>query len=320
MNIAAKRTVSFFRSSTARPVNPVRFMTKMAKFRTVEHMLYAEEQMDGAGARVRRSIGRSREFTQLDPFLLLDHFDVKPPAGFPEHPHRGFETVTYMLKGSFNHEDFAGHKGSIGVGDLQWMTAGRGILHSEVPGPDGGEGFQLWVNLAKKDKMIEPAYQELRSSDIPVANENGVKAIVIAGECLGVKSPVRTRTPTMYLDITLSPGAVLVQPVNETWNAFSYVISGKVAFGPPDEQQEKETFYCVIYAKDGANVRMENTTAEDARLVLIAGQPLNEPLARRGPMVMNTQEEIDQAFRDFRNSQNGFERGKNWTSRFFKGD
>uniref|UniRef100_A0ACD6AAI9 Uncharacterized protein n=1 Tax=Avena sativa TaxID=4498 RepID=A0ACD6AAI9_AVESA len=171
--------------------------------RSVVKKLLSEAQSEGQGATVRRSIGR-HELRNLDPFLMLDEFSVSKPAGFPDHPHRGFETVTYMLEGAFTHQDFSGHKGTIRTGDVQWMTAGRGIVHSEMPASDGVQkGLQLWINLASKDKMIEPRYQELQSKDISHAEKDGVEVRIIAGEAFGVQSPVYTRTPTMYMDFTM---------------------------------------------------------------------------------------------------------------------
>ena len=173
----------------------------------VKKVVLSKWQSEGRGARVRRSIGRP-ELRNLDPFLLLDEFEGSGAegAGFPDHPHRGFETVSYLLEGEFTHEDFAGNKGVLRPGDLQWMTAGRGIVHSEMPGWDRTRGLQLWVNLAAEHKMVEPAYQELTSDQIPVASAGGVTAKVIAGKCMGVTSEVRTRTPTYFLDFTLTPG------------------------------------------------------------------------------------------------------------------
>ncbi|BBH02080.1 RmlC-like cupins superfamily protein [Prunus dulcis] len=209
------------------------------KPRLVVRKFLARPQHEGVGAVVRRSIGRF-ELKYFDPFLVLDEFSVSAPAGFPDHPHRGlhhrpwFETVTYMLQGAVTHEDFEGHKGTIGAGDLQWMTAGRGIVHSEMPAAQGTQkGLQLWINLSSKHKMIEPKYQEMLSKDIKEAAKDGVKVRVIAGEALGTKSPIYTRTPTMYLDFTLKSGAILQQPIQISWNAFVYVLEGEGIFGSP---------------------------------------------------------------------------------------
>eukprot|EP00898_Chlorokybus_atmophyticus_P008563 jgi/Chlat1/8708/Chrsp89S08089 len=194
------------------------------KPRSVTKKFLSQEQSEGHGARVRRSIGRP-ELQNLDPFLLLDEFRVGLPGGFPDHPHRGFETVSYVIDGgSFRHEDFAGNAGTIGPGDLQWMTAGRGIVHSEMPASqEPAHGLQLWVNLSSKDKMVPPAYQELKGSEVPKVSKDGITVAVIAGESLGTKSPVYTRTPTMYLDFTLDPGAQVTQPVSGVHKVCSVV-------------------------------------------------------------------------------------------------
>ncbi|PQM36459.1 pirin-like protein [Prunus yedoensis var. nudiflora] len=199
----------------------------------------AKSQSEGDGATVRRAIG-SRDLRNLDPFLMLDDFSgilytyMSYPLlrGFPDHPHRGFETVTYMLQGGITHQDFAGHKGTIWAGDVQWMTAGRGIVHSEMPAGEGpNTGLQLWINLSRKDKMIEPRYQELLSKDIRKAEKDGVEVRVIAGETMGVSSPVFTRTPALFFDFTLKPKAQLHQSIPETWSSFVYIIEGEGVFG-----------------------------------------------------------------------------------------
>ncbi|XP_071951525.1 pirin-like [Antedon mediterranea] len=272
------------------------------------------EQAEGMGARVRRSIG-SRELRNLDPFLLLDEGKVKKPAGFPDHPHRGFETVTYALKGQIIHEDFAGHSGTISTGDLQWMTAGRGIVHSEMPGSDeGGHVLQLWVNLSKEFKMVEPQYQELKSKDIPVAKADGVVVKVIAGESMGKKSQVRTRTPTTYLDFRIQKGGKVRQDLTRGWTAFAYILTGKALFGEGDKVKEGEAHQTIVLS-DGDHITIENKDETECRFVLIAGKPLGEPIKQHGPFVMNTEEELQQAIDDYRNARNGFEKARNWKSK-----
>ncbi|KAL3694899.1 hypothetical protein R1sor_008550 [Riccia sorocarpa] len=284
----------------------------ITKPRKVVKTLLSKEQDEGEGARVRRSIGRP-EMKQLDPFLLLDHFSVTPPAGFPDHPHRGFETVTYLLKGIGTHQDFAGHKGIMGPGDLQWMTAGRGIVHCEMPGgTEASVGLQLWVNLAAKDKMIEPNYQELSNKDVPKVEKDGVRVSVIAGESFGVKSPVYTRTPTMYLDFTMQPGTSLHQAVPEGWNAFVYILEGQLIIGSEDASPIDSFHTVQLGPGDGVSVWNKGTSA--AQFVLIGGQPLNEPVVQHGPFVMNTREEIMQTIRDYQLGRNGFERARGWQS------
>ncbi|KAL5708279.1 hypothetical protein ACHQM5_019092 [Ranunculus cassubicifolius] len=286
--------------------------SRFCKPRLVAKKILAKPQYEGDGAVVRRSIGRP-ELKQLDPFLMLDEFSVSPPSGFPDHPHRGFETVTYMLKGSFSHQDFAGHKGIIGTGDVQWMTAGKGIIHSEMPVGEGTQtGLQLWINLASKDKMIEPRYQELLSKDIKKAEKDGVEVHIIAGESMGVLSPVYTQTPTMYLDFTLKPGSHLEQSIPESWNSFVYIIEGEGIFGSLKSPPVSAKHVLVFDSGDGLNVW--NKSIAPLRFVLIGGQPIKEPVVQYGPFVMNTKDEIDQTIDDYHLCQNGFENAKKWKS------
>ncbi|RVW57814.1 Pirin-like protein [Vitis vinifera] len=280
--------------------------------RLVVRKFLARPQHEGAGAIVRRSIGRF-ELKYFDPFLVLDEFSVSAPAGFPDHPHRGFETVTYMLQGAVQHEDFEGHKGSIEAGDLQWMTAGRGIVHSEMPAATGVQkGLQLWINLSSKNKMIEPRYQEIESKNIAEATKDGIKVRVIAGEALGKKSPVYTKTPTMYLDVTLSPGAHLQQPIPIKWNAFVYVLEGEGVFGNP--KNLPTTAHHLLLLGSGDGLEAWNKSLKPLRFVLVGGEPLGEPVVQLGPFVMNTQEEIDRTIEDYENCINGFEKAKYWRS------
>ncbi|GKV37732.1 hypothetical protein SLEP1_g45727 [Rubroshorea leprosula] len=281
--------------------------------RLVAKKILANLQNEGDGAVVRRGIGRS-ELRSLDPFLMLDDFSVSPPSGFPDHPHRGFETVTYVLQGGITHQDFAGHKGTIHTGDVQWMTAGRGIIHSEMPAGEGAnKGLQLWINLSSKDKMIEPNYQELLSEDIKRAEKDGVQVNIIAGESMGVRSPVYTRTPTMYLDFTINPGAQFHQGIPESWNAFVYMIEGEGVFGTPNSAVVSAHYVLVLGPGEGLSV-WNRSDSKSLRFVLIAGQPLNEPVVQYGPFVMNTQAEINQTFEDYRLCKNGFEMAKYWRS------
>ncbi|KAF5479011.1 hypothetical protein F2P56_005523 [Juglans regia] len=280
--------------------------------RLVERKFLARPQHEGAGAIVRRSVGRF-ELKYFDPFLLLDEFSVTAPAGFPDHPHRGFETVTYMLQGSVTHEDFDGHKGTIGVGDLQWMTAGRGIVHSEMPAPQGTQkGLQLWINLSSKHKMIEPRYQEIQSKNVSEAVKDGIKVRVIAGEALGTKSPIYTRTPTMYLDFTLKPGAHLQQPIPISWNAFVYILEGEGIFD--SLKSLPASAHHLLLLGDGDGLEAWNKSSKPLRFILVGGEPLGEPVVQFGPFVMNNQEEIDQTIEDFENCINGFEKARHWKS------
>ncbi|KAK4387961.1 Pirin-like protein [Sesamum angolense] len=261
--------------------------------RLIAKKVLAEPRVAGRGAVVRRSIGRP-EIESLDPFLLLDDFSLSPPAGFPDHPHRGFETVTYVL---------------------QWTTAGRGLVHSEMPAGEGTHtGLQLWINLASKDKMIEPTYQELLSDDIPKAEKEGVEVKVIAGEAMGVHSSVSTRTPTMYLDFTLKPNAQYHQSVPEPWNAFVYIIEGEGVFGMPDSQPET-AHHILVLGAGGEGLSVWNKSSKPLRFILAGGLPLNEPVVQHGPFVMNTQAEIDKAIEDYNGAKNGFEMARQWRSK-----
>ncbi|XAR67401.1 hypothetical protein NMG60_11002145 [Bertholletia excelsa] len=280
--------------------------------RLVARKLLARPQHEGVGAVVRRSIGR-HELKYFDPFLALDEFSVSSPSGFPDHPHRGFETVTYMLQGAITHEDFEGHKGTIGAGDLQWMTAGRGIVHSEMPAAQGTQkGLQLWINLSSKYKMIEPRYQEIASKDIAEATKDGVKVRVIAGEALGTKSPIQTKTPTMYLDFTLKPGAHIEQPIPTSYNAFVYVLEGEGVFGC--SKSHPVTAHHILLLGFGDGLQAWNNSSKMLRFVLVGGEPLGEPVVQFGPFVMNSQEEIDQTIEDFEGCVNGFEKARVWRS------
>ncbi|MQL82464.1 hypothetical protein Taro_014933 [Colocasia esculenta] len=299
--------------------------------RLVVKKVLSKPQYDGDGAVVRRSIGRP-ELKNLDPFLMLDEFSgtssnlgflslplpvslttrIEVRYQFPTTP-PCFETVTYMLQGAFTHQDFAGHKGTIGPGDLQWMTAGRGIIHSEMPAGEGvNTGLQLWINLSSKDKMIEPRYQELQSKDVSRVEKDGVDVRIIAGEAFGVKSPVYTRTPTMYLDLSLDPGAQVHQRVPEGWNAFIYVLEGEGVFGGAESSPVAAHHTLVLGAGDGLSAW--NRSGGPLRFVLIGGQPLNEPVVQYGPFVMNTQAEIEKTIEDYHLCRNGFEKAKQWKS------
>ncbi|XP_022932261.1 pirin-like protein isoform X1 [Cucurbita moschata] len=282
--------------------------------RFVDRKLLARPQHEGFGAVVRRSIGRY-ELKYFDPFLVLDEFFVTPPAGFPDHPHRGFETVTYMLQGAMTHEDFQGHKGTIGAGDLQWMTAGKGIVHSEMPASHGTQhGLQLWINLSSKHKMIEPRYQEVHNNDVVEAKKDGVKVRVIAGEAMGKRSPIYTKTPTMYLDFTLDPGSHIEQPIPVGWNAFVYVLEGEDGvFGSVKSMPIASHHILLLGSGDGLEA-WNKSSSEALRFILVGGEPLNESVVQMGPFVMNTEEEIDQTIEDFENGTNGFERAKHWSS------
>ncbi|CAM0952462.1 unnamed protein product [Alopecurus aequalis] len=284
------------------------------KPRAVVQKFLCERKAVGEGFALRRSIGRP-ELESLDPFISLDEFEFSPPAGFSDHPHRGFENVTYMLEGGLSYDDFSGHKGTINAGDVQWMTAGRGVVHAEMPAGQGVQrGLNLWLNLSSKDKMVAPRYQELASHDIPTAEKDGVSVKVIAGEALGARSPLQTRTPAMCLDVTMRPGARLRQPVPKGWSTCAYILDGAVvaSFGGQSEAAAG-AHECVVFGRDGDCVDVRSG-AGPTRFLLLAARPLCEAVVRDGPFVMNTTEEVEQAREDYVNRRNGFEMAAGWTS------
>jgi redox-sensitive bicupin YhaK (pirin superfamily) len=269
--------------------------------RAISKMIEPQSVIEGAGVRLKRSIG-GPQLDYLDPFLLLDHFQSKNAAdyeaGFPLHPHRGIETVTYLLAGTVRHRDSAGNAGEIGPGDLQWMSAGRGILHEEMPQvrPEGIAGFQLWVNLPKAQKMSPPRYQNIHAREIPqIERESGATVRVIAGIVDGVAGPIRgiAAEPT-YLDVSLKPGGSFFQAVPRGHAAFAYVFEGEARFG--EEAIAVAAPKLAVWSDgDSIEARADRTPA---RFLLVSGAPLNEPIARYGPFVMNTQAEIQQTLRE----------------------
>jgi redox-sensitive bicupin YhaK (pirin superfamily) len=256
---------------------------------------------DGAGVKLTRVIGQPA-LPDLDPFLMLDEFGSDDPeayiAGFPDHPHRGFETVTYMLAGRMRHRDNKGNEGLLTSGSVQWMTAGRGIVHSEMPEQEEGlmQGFQLWLNLPARDKMTAPRYQDIAPELIPLAHPApGVEAKLIAGELAGVRGPVEAgATEPFYADFNLEPGAATAVDLPEGHNAFAYVYEGSAEVGSPPQGLMRGT---IAVLTPGASVRLASQAG--ARLILVAGKPLREPVAKYGPFVMNTEAELRQAFADY---------------------
>jgi len=285
--------------------------------RTVAGVVNSIETLEGGGFLVRRPFPKA-SFSEFDPFLLLDEMGPMELApgeakGAPDHPHRGFETVTYLLSGNLEHKDSQGHAGRLNPGDVQWMTAGAGVIHSEMPAREflrsGGRmhGFQLWVNLPKRDKMMKPRYQEIANSQIPKATsaDGLVRVSVIAGEAMGEKAVIETRTPIIYLHYRIEPGGAATQPVASAYSAFTYIVDGEGLFGA--ERERAGDGQMVLFAPDGDEVSIENPADAKATLevLLIAGVPLNEPVARYGPFVMNTRAEILQAVEDYRQGRMG---------------
>ncbi|KAI1759054.1 hypothetical protein GGR53DRAFT_524164 [Hypoxylon sp. FL1150] len=294
--------------------------------RAIRKVFLAVEQAEGAGARVRRSIG-TPQLRNFSPFLMLDHFSIKPGAGFPDHPHRGQETITYLLTGGVDHEDFAGHAGTIEAGDLQFMTAGRGIMHAEMPrqNRDGSAnvGLQLWVDLPTHLKACEPRYRDLKASEIPAADldDGKVHIKVISGQAGGVDSVKDLAyTPVWILDVQIKPGGKLAQPLPKGWNAFSYQLEGSAVFGSGDARTAVAQFHNCVFEPDGDVVVVEvpEDAAESARFVLVAGQILDQKVVQYGPFVLSTPEEVRQALIDYQFHMNGFERAEGWQSEIGK--
>ena len=270
--------------------------------RSVERLVKGVATSDGAGVKLTRVLTQDLQ-RRLDPFLMLDAFGSDKPgdyiAGFPNHPHRGFETITYMLAGRMRHRDSAGNEGLLENGGMQWMTAGRGVIHSELPEQEEGvmEGFQLWLNLPSGDKMCAPWYRDFVSADIPEFISDGVVARVIAGASQGVTGAVqRDGTQPLYLDLHLEPGATFEQTLPPEHNAFVYVYRGALQIGDAEVPQQRMAILANTQGSDG--VRLQ-AGPQPTRALLIAGRPLNEPIAQHGPFVMNTREQIYQAVEDF---------------------
>ncbi|CAA7271743.1 unnamed protein product [Cyclocybe aegerita] len=305
--------------SPSSPLVEVGDMALAAISRNVVKKVLAVETPEGAGALVRRSIG-SMTLRNLTPFLMLDHFHVSEGAGFPDHPHRGQATVTYMLEGSSQHEDSAGHKGTIHAGGVQWMCAGKGIIHAEMPvhqqGSPDPRGLQLWVDLPKQYKMVDPSYQELGPDQIPVAYPAGpdgpVKVKVISGKSHGVESPVRPLGGCWFLHITFNRDGEMFQHIPGGWTSFLYIWKGVLTVGS-DETVVPE-FHTAVLSADADQTGVKISGKENTELVLVTGEPLDQTVFQYGPFVMTTREEIQKTLIDYQSGKNGFERAHTWKS------
>jgi redox-sensitive bicupin YhaK (pirin superfamily) len=269
--------------------------------RGVERLVAGQATSDGAGVKLTRVLTQPLQ-RRLDPYLMLDAFGTDNPddyiGGFPDHPHRGFETITYMIAGRMRHRDSAGHEGLLQNGGVQWMTAGRGVIHSELPEQEAGtmEGFQLWLNLPAKDKLAAPWYRDIQSESLPEFDVDGVRVRVIAGSSHGVDGAVhRAATEPLYLDLHLPAGASFSQALPEAHNAFVYVYRGAVCIGNDEVPAQR----MAILDNEGESDGLTLSATGESRALLIAGKPLGEPIAQYGPFVMNTQQEIEQAIRDY---------------------
>jgi len=291
-------------------------MAPSAGNRSVARVIQSVRTLEGAGFLVNRPLP-TPQLMEFDPFLLLDEMgpvELAPgeAKGAPDHPHRGFETVTYMLDGRMEHRDSQGNVGQLGSGDVQWMTAGAGVIHSEMPEPDfaqrGGRmhGFQLWVNLPRIDKMMRPRYQEIPAAKIPRATsaDGKIQVRVIAGEALGAKAVIDTRTPISLLHYTVAPGGIVAQHMPGDHNVFAYVFDGSGEFGPAAIAAHERQM--VVFKNDGDQIRFAAADGlNPLQLLLISGLPLREPVARYGPFVMNTKEEIATAISDYQSGRFG---------------
>ncbi|KAF2252853.1 RmlC-like cupin [Trematosphaeria pertusa] len=307
------------------PVIPDEPLTTSAP-RKIQKSFLAIEQSEGAGARVRRSIG-TPQLRNFSPFLMLDHFAIPPGAGFPDHPHRGQETITYLLSGAVDHEDFAGHKGTIEQGDLQFMTAGRGIVHAEMPrqNPDGSPnvGMQLWVDLPKELKSCEPRYRDLKAKEIPeaTADDGKVRVKIISGRAYDTDSPKELAyTPVWLLDFTVQPGGHVKQALPKGWNAFAYTLNGTTIFSSEGVSRPIPQYHNVVFAKEGDSIEasVEEGAESESRFILVAGMPLDQPIVQYGPFVVTSRDEVMQAMMDYQSNSNGFERALNWESEIGK--
>jgi len=282
--------------------------TLVTQPRSVERLVAGQATSDGAGVKLTRVLTQNLQ-RRLDPFLMLDAFGSDQPddyiAGFPDHPHRGFETITYMIAGRMRHRDSAGHEGLLENGGVQWMTAGRGVIHSEIPQQEDGvmEGFQLWLNLPARDKMMAPWYRDFKAADLPkLTTAQGVDVTVIAGASQGVNGAVtRDATAPLYLDIHLPAGSRFEQAVPAGHNAFVYVYRGEVTIAGQTVPVQRMALLANSPEADGVVIE----ASADAKVLLIAGQPLGEPIAQYGPFVMNTQQEIYEALSDMRDGRLG---------------
>ena len=284
--------------------------------RGIQRIITAHRQTEGGGFVVRRPLP-SQELDHLDPFLLIDemgpvNYAPGKAVGAPDHPHRGFETVTYLLQGEMEHKDSAGHQGILKPGDVQWMTAGSGVVHSEMPSPamldQGGpmHGFQIWVNLPARLKMTTPRYQEVTQANIPTATSpDGLAHVrVIAGRALGAEAIINTHTPIVYHDWTIQPGGEASIDISSEYNVGVYVFSGKLLIGK-DGQEIEDGQFAVLSTGTTLHLSVDSQEPTAARCLVLGGIPQREPIARYGPFVMNTKEELQQAFADYRSGQMG---------------
>lgn len=320
---SSKQSTTAFAGLPNIPHNDPSLTTSNPVPRKIQHLFTATAQSEGAGALVHRSIGTPRQ-RNLSPLLLCDHFTIPSTAGFPDHPHRGQETITYLLSGGVEHEDFAGHRGLLRPGDLQFMTAGRGIVHAEMPASSGAEGIQLWVDLPAHLKDCEPRYRDLLAEEIPIAtsDDGKVEVKVISGRALGTEGKAELAyTPIWMLDVTAAPGAEATFPLPRGWNAFAYVLQGDGAvFGSGPDARPAVKHSAVVFepSRDAVRVAVDAGADEAVRFVLVAGMPLEQQIVQHGPFVATSRDGIREAIVDYTTYANGFERAEGWESEIGK--
>jgi redox-sensitive bicupin YhaK (pirin superfamily) len=282
-------------------------------FKTIQKIFPVPALAPKAGSNVHISIG-SKDAPLLDPFVFCVYFDIKVPYGFPDHPHIGMETVTYITDGQYDYEDFHGHKGSMKTGHLQWMTAGKGLVHAERPDSSASPsvGFQIWMNLPLQEKFCNPVYQELPTERTPVATKDGVQVKVLAGETLGVKAPTDLRNPGLYLDINMPPNTRFEQPIPRGWNTFNYVHGGLAYYGEKKEVANAND--AVVLNKDEGDILAIETRQQGARIFMASAATCNEPIYHDNSIILGSQEAVDQAKDQFAHTTGPFADAKGWES------
>ena len=273
-----------------------------------------KDQPEGEGAKVCRYIG-TQQIRHFDPFLMLDLATVTLPSGFPDHPHRGFATISYLLSGKFFHEDFKGHKGELNAGDVQVMTAGKGIVHSEMPGSftEPSVGFQLWLNLKKKDKYCDPDYQEYKSENLPVVEKPNLKVKVVVGNYENTVSPIKGKTEFEFFDFQMAANTQLTVPVKKGWSTFIVVYKGAMTVDDAEKLEEKGGVFFETNEELEAEVNVK-TNAKECSFIYVSGEACKEPVFQYGPFVLTTKEELAKAFEDYQMGKNGFEGAREWSS------
>ena len=273
------------------------------------------DQAEGEGARVCRYIG-TQQTRHFDPFLMLDLFNVRLPAGFPDHPHRGFATLTYLISGQIFHEDFKGHKGELGPGDVQVMTPGKGIVHAEMPGSftEPAYGFQLWLNLKKKDKYCEPDYQEYLSSKLPIVLKEFGDVKVVVGKYEDVISPIKTKAEFEFFDFKMQVKSETKIPVKKGWSSFIVAYKGSISVNNGQIIEEKNGVFFETNEENAGQITLK-TSNENCRFIFVSGLPCKEPIYQHGPFVLSSREELEKTFEDYRMGKNGFEGARQWSSK-----